>query len=199
MKYPHPTTWQDHPKLKIHDNRPTNQRISQIFASITGMNSVYTSGQISTRLIIRLGLWSVFALINIGLCHATEPPNLKQSSITGPDQITGVKTLFADDVIMLAMEKPGLIIVDARIADDRRHGYLENSLSLPDIETNCDSLEQLIPSKSSPVMFYCNGVRCGRSVVSIKIARSCGYENLYWFKGGFEEWRMKGYQFSKDR
>lgn len=163
------------------------------------MNSIYTPDGIRTRLIIRQALWSLFVLVNVGLCYATEPPNLKQSNIIGPDQITGVKTLFAEDVITLAMEKPDLIVVDARIADDRRHGYLENSLSLPDIETNCDSLKQLIPSKSSPVMFYCNGVRCGRSVVSIKIARSCGYENLYWFKGGFEEWIMKGYQFSKDR
>ena len=97
------------------------------------------------------------------------------------------------------MEKPDLVMIDSRITDDRKHGYLENSHSLPDIETNCDTLEMMIPSKTSPVMFYCNGIKCGRSVVSIKIAKSCGYNNLYWFKGGFEEWKAKGFQYSKNR
>ena len=46
--------------------------------------------------------------------------------------------------------------------------------------------------------FYCNGVQCGRSVVSIKVARSCGYHNLSWFKGGFAEWKEKGFQYIKD-
>lgn len=163
------------------------------------MQPAITATLSATLFVFRPGLWGIIALMASGLAQAVEPPNLKRDKIIVPDHITGVDTLNSEDVITLAMEKPDLIIVDARIADDRKHGYLENSLSLPDIETNCDTLEVLIPSKSSPVMFYCNGIKCGRSVVSLKIAQSCGYNNLYWFKGGFEEWKTKGYQYSKNR
>ena len=163
------------------------------------MNPAFTLRNLVTMPVLRHDLWGVFILLISSLCQAGEPPNLNQSRIIVPEQITGAETLSAEDVIALAMEKPDLIIVDARIANDRKHGYLENSQSLPDIETSCNSLAAIIPSKNSPVMFYCNGIQCGRSVVSIKIARSCGYSTLYWFKGGFEEWKMKGYQYSKNR
>ena len=89
------------------------------------------------------------------------------------------------------------MLIDARITEDRDYGYIESSISLPDIETNCNSLKKIIPGKKQALMFYCNGVQCGRSVVSIKVARSCGYHNLSWFKGGFAEWKEKGYQYIK--
>lgn len=130
--------------------------------------------------------------------QATEAPDLTRSKIIVPDHIAGVKTLTAEDVVEHATTVSDLIIIDARIRDDRKHGYLEDSKSLPDIETNCTTLERIIPSKTSPTMFYCNGIKCGRSVVALKIAKSCGYTHTYWFKGGFEEWKNKGYQYTKD-
>ena len=46
-------------------------------------------------------------------------------------------------------------------------------------------------------LFYCNGVKCDRSVKSVNIALGCGYVRLYWFRGGFEEWRRKDYHYLK--
>ena len=70
---------------------------------------------------------------------------------------------------------------------------------IPDIDTNCETLNKITSDKSRHLMFYCNGLRCGRSVISLKIARSCGYHHLSWFKGGFSEWTEKGYQYIKPR
>ena len=131
--------------------------------------------------------------------YAIEAPDLTIPKVIVPEHISGVPTLTAESVVELAVEKQNLIIIDARITDDRSHGYLEDSISLPDIKTNCDTLAKAIPAKNSPTLFYCNGIKCGRSVVSIKIAKSCGYNNMYWFKGGFEEWKIKGFQYTKDR
>lgn len=143
-------------------------------------------------------LLAVFATLVFNQAQAVDIPDLTRSKIVVPEHIAGVKTLTAEGVVELVMTISDLIIVDARISDDRKHGYLEDSVSLPDIETNCFKLEEIIPSKNSPVLFYCNGIKCGRSVVSIKIAQSCGYNNMYWFKGGFEEWKEKGFQYVKD-
>lgn len=115
-----------------------------------------------------------------------------------PDQIPGVTRVDAEGVIGLTEKIPDLTIIDSRISGDRQQGYIEKSLSLPDTKTDCVSLKKVIPKKSSPTLFYCNGVKCGRSVVAIKIALKCGYTNLYWFRGGFEEWLAKHYPFVQD-
>jgi len=70
-------------------------------------------------------------------------------------------------------------------------------LSLPDEQTTCDSLAEAIPSKQAPALFYCNGPKCGRSAVAVKIALDCGYQRIYWFRGGFEEWKNKAYPYVK--
>lgn len=114
-----------------------------------------------------------------------------------PMLVSGTTKVIAEDVLDLIGTKSNLIIVDARIRSDRKHGYIEGSISLPDVETTCSSLKKIIPEKASPVVFYCNGVKCGRSVISSKIALKCGYNNIYWFRGGYEEWSTKKLPFVK--
>ena len=130
------------------------------------------------------------------LCAASAEsmPDLSRGKIIVPDEIPGVETLTAEAFIEKANNNLELIIIDARISKDRASGFIEESLSLPDINTNCDTLNNLVASKQTPVVFYCNGVKCGRSAVAIRIAQSCGYKSLSWFRGGFEEWQEKGYQ-----
>jgi rhodanese-related sulfurtransferase len=114
-----------------------------------------------------------------------------------PLQIPGTIKVTAEQVIELAEKIPDMVIIDARITSDRVQGYIEGSISLPNIKTNCKSLAKLIPTKKSPVLFYCNGVKCGRSGKSAIIAMKCGYSKIYWFRGGFEEWKSKNYPFIK--
>ena len=130
---------------------------------------------------------------------AEAAPNLAKPKIIVPEMIAGVETVNAEQVIeQLTSEHPPLL-VDARIKQDREYGHIESSISLPDIETNCETLDAINKDKNKNMMFYCNGVQCGRSVVSIKVARSCGYHNLSGFKGGFAEWKEKGYQYVKNK
>lgn len=112
-----------------------------------------------------------------------------------PESIEGVTRLDAEGVIELAERLPELVIIDARQRMDRQQGYIQGSVSLPDVETDCDSLRALLPGRDMPALFYCNGVQCGRSVIAVQIAKGCGYTRLYWFRGGFEEWKQKGYPF----
>ncbi len=146
---------------------------------------------------LKLILFVVAAILS-NSAFAKETPNLGKLKVIVPENIAGVNTVSAEQVIeILTSDKPPLLI-DARIKEDRNYGYIESSISLPDIATNCNTLEKIITDKKQQLMFYCNGVQCGRSVVSIKIARSCGYHNLSWFRGGFAEWKEKGYQYIKE-
>ncbi len=121
--------------------------------------------------------------------------NVYAAEIVSPEAIPGTTRVDAEGVINIVEKISDLVIIDARITIDRKQGFIEGSRSLPDIDTTCTSLEKVAPGKTRPVLFYCNGVKCGRSVKSINIAQGCGYEKIYWFRGGFEEWKAKGYPF----
>lgn len=112
-----------------------------------------------------------------------------------PEQIEGVLEVNAEEVIDLADQHGGLVVIDARITDDRAMGHIQGSLSLPDISTDCRSLKELAPDPAAPILFYCNGIKCGRSAKSALIAQGCGYQAIYWFRGGFEEWKAKDYPY----
>jgi rhodanese-related sulfurtransferase len=114
-----------------------------------------------------------------------------------PENIPGVTRVDAEAVLALVEKTPRLVIIDARIAMDRKQGHLEGSVSLPDTQTNCASLARVISAKDRPALFYCNGVKCGRSGVAVTIAKQCGYTRLYWYRGGFEDWKQKGYPYLK--
>lgn len=124
--------------------------------------------------------------------------NLLSEENKSPKFIEGVTLLGAEEVLSLIARIDNVIVVDSRIQGDRRKGYLESSVSLPDIETSCATLKNIIPNKSRHAVFYCNGVKCGRSAIAINIAKKCGYKNLYWFRGGFEVWMEKGFPFVKE-
>lgn len=115
-----------------------------------------------------------------------------------PEDIPGAKKIDAEGVIDLAEKMATLKIVDSRIASDRLQGFIEGSVSLPDEKTTCNSLAEIAPKKDQPTMFYCNGPKCGRSAVAVQIALGCGYKDVYWFRGGFEEWKNKRYPYVKE-
>ena len=115
-----------------------------------------------------------------------------------PEQLDGTTRVSAEELIELVETAPDLVIIDARKFSDHAKGWIEGSISLPNTETNEASLAKHIPTKSTPVLFYCNGVKCGRSSESAKIALSLGYSKIYWFRGGMDEWETKGYPVIKN-
>ncbi|MDO8704483.1 MAG: rhodanese-like domain-containing protein [Sulfuricaulis sp.] len=141
--------------------------------------------------ILRIFFVTVMATSLAGLARAAD-------KVIAPDTIPGTTKVDAEGVLDVVEKIPHLVIIDARIRQDRVQGYIEGSVSLPDVDTSCESLKKIIPRKSSPVLFYCNGPKCGRSVSSSRHALACGYTQVYWFRGGFEEWKQKNYPFLKE-
>ena len=109
-----------------------------------------------------------------------------------PPFIDGTTRVSAEELIALVEDEPDLVIVDSRKRSDFQQGYIEGAVSLPNTETDAATLAKLLPSKAHPVLFYCNGIMCGRSVKAAEIAIANGYTKIYWFRGGMEEWEAKG-------
>ena len=114
------------------------------------------------------------------------------------NMIPGTTKVTAEDIFELVDEHDDLVIIDARKTEDREKGYIEGSIGLPDTVTTPSALAEYIPAKQTPVLFYCNGPKCGRSVKSSLMAIAEGYKNIYWFRGGWEEWSGKGLPVAKD-
>ena len=132
-----------------------------------------------------LFLW--FSLVS--LCQTATG----NDEIVSTETIDGTTIVDAEGLIETVTQIPDLILIDSRIIADHKEGFIEGSVSLPDIETDCDSLASVVPGLATPVLFYCNGIKCGRSARAAKIAIDCGYANIYWFRNGLEEWQAQEY------
>jgi rhodanese-related sulfurtransferase len=115
-----------------------------------------------------------------------------------PPSIEGAVTIDAEKLIALMVQRKDTVLIDSRLETDRVDGYIEGSVPLVDTRTDCDSLARLIGTRTTPVIFYCNGVRCERSGRAVRIAVSCGYREVYWFRGGIKDWQLKKFPLIQD-
>ena len=109
-----------------------------------------------------------------------------------PQFVEGTTRVSAEELIELVEKFDDLVIIDSRKKSDVAKGFIEGSVSLPNTETNAETLAKHVPNKAQPIAFYCNGIKCGRSLKAAKIALAEGYNNIYWFRGGIQEWEAKG-------
>lgn len=140
--------------------------------------------------------WQILLLCLLATAAATG--KTKQDGGNLPYITPWATTIDAEGLIELSSRQQQITIIDSRIAEDRQLGHISGSISLPDIETNCRSLAAVAEDKAQPLAFYCNGVMCGRSLKAVKVANTCGYSSLYWFRGGYTEWTRKNYPVETD-
>ena len=105
-----------------------------------------------------------------------------------PPAIEGATTLSAEATIELIQNEPTLLIIDSRRYEEFAKGHIEGSINLLDTEMDEAALAIHTKEKARPLLFYCNGERCLRSANAVERARSWGYRNLHWFRGGWQEW-----------
>jgi len=110
---------------------------------------------------------------------------------TAPESIEGSINLSAEEVAQLILSEPRLIIIDSRKQEEYAKGHIEGAISLLDTSMNETSLAEHARDTNTPLLFYCNGIRCLRSSNAIHKALKWGYTTLYWFRGGWAEWQEK--------
>lgn len=104
-------------------------------------------------------------------------------------------TIDAENLIELYQAVAGVKIIDSRLYEDHIQGYIETSLNLPLPETDCAALSKLAKSTEQAMVFYGNNKSGDASIEAIQIASGCGYKRLFWFRGGFVEWKDKDYPY----
>jgi rhodanese-related sulfurtransferase len=133
---------------------------------------------------------SLRLLIVVVLVLGLAPP---AAAADAPLTINGAVTVNADGVIALVQTSADLIIIDNRTRADYDVGHIESAIPLVDSEiTEEAALARIVKSKDTPVLFYCNGVKCGRAANATTKAVSWGYSRVYYYALGLAEWNRRG-------
>ncbi len=110
-----------------------------------------------------------------------------------PMHIDGATTVDYQGVIELIGAQSGLVVVDSRPATDYAHGHIETAINVVSSDmTDPEVLSSRVASQATPVMFYCQGIKCGRAAAATKKAIEWGYTNVYYYANGMDEWLAEG-------
>lgn len=120
---------------------------------------------------------------------------------TTPTVLPGAKLVSAPEVRDLMAK--GVPVYDVRIEEEYQNGHLPGAISVPYKEGSAKevgfdpaddqfALNKLPKDKNAPLIMYCDGTICWKSYKSASMAIQAGWKNIYWFRGGFPEWREAG-------
>ncbi len=118
-------------------------------------------------------------------------PLWANSRSVAPESIPGAVMVSAEEVIELILTSPELVVIDSRKKNEYSKGHIESAVNLLNADMQPEMLAELVPDKSGAILFYCNGIHCLRSADAVSKALSWGYENIFWFRGGWQEWTEK--------
>jgi rhodanese-related sulfurtransferase len=127
-----------------------------------------------------------------GFASANEtPPSLKGAEVV-------------DAAKAKALMDAGAKMIDTRVSNEYAEAHIKGAISVPykeksakkaDYDAALDSfdLSKLPADKAAPIVTQCNGPECWKSYKGAAAAIKAGYKKVYWFRGGFPEWKSKGF------
>ncbi|OZA30372.1 MAG: rhodanese [Hydrogenophilales bacterium 17-61-9] len=120
---------------------------------------------------------------------------------TTPTSLPGARVISAAEARELIAK--GVPVYDVRVEDEYRNAHVQGAVSVPykegsakevDFDRADDqfALNRLPKDKNAPFIMYCDGTICWKSYKSAVMAIEAGWKNVYWFRGGFPEWKEAG-------
>jgi len=88
------------------------------------------------------------------------------------------------------------LLVDARNPEEYREAHIPGAVNIPQKKMS-DFFGLLPADKNMEIIFYCNGVKCGKSKKAAQVALNLGYKNVVVFAEGMPVWEEMGYSFYK--
>jgi rhodanese-related sulfurtransferase len=131
-----------------------------------------------------------FQVFLIGVLMGCSLPALAEQPIV-PAEIPGVAKVSAEEVVDMINSLPLLVVIDSRRKNEFENGHIEGAINITDTGMTPAGLKKIAPRRDTPLLFYCNGERCQRSSNAAKLALKWGYSNVFWFRGGWQEWSAK--------
>jgi rhodanese-related sulfurtransferase len=121
---------------------------------------------------------------------------------TTPTTLPGARIISASEAKALIAK--GVPVYDVRDEEEYQIAHIPGSRSVPYREASAKevgfdpgddqfALNRLPRDKNAPLVMYCDGTICWKSYKSASLAIQNGWKNIYWFRGGFPEWKDAGF------
>ena len=102
------------------------------------------------------------------------------------------------------MIEAGVPVIDTRVGNEYADAHIKGAKNVPykeksakdaafDAKDDHFELAKLPANKGAPVIFYCNGPECWKSYKASKMASQAGWTHVQWLRGGYPEWKSRGY------
>jgi len=145
----------------------------------------------------------------IGEIKAVSSEDYRYVSTLGyftPTVLEGIKIVTAEEVQEL-MSK-GATFYDVRSEKEYKEKHFKGAIHLPyhekskkevgyDASQDEFKLAETGKERNATLVFACNGGECWKSYKASLWAQKLGYKNVYWFRGGFPEWKAKNLPLSE--
>lgn len=131
-------------------------------------------------------------LVATGAAHAGDvPPTLAGVTVVSAEQAK-------------KMIESGVPVIDTRVGNEYADAHIKGAKNVPykekspkdvgfDAKQDQFDVAKLPADKNAPVIMYCNGPECWKSYKASKVATEAGWKKVQWLRGGFPEWKAKGY------
>ena len=87
-----------------------------------------------------------------------------------------------------------VLLVDTRTKTASLQGYIPTAVNLPGYLFERQTIPGLPADRSRPIVCYCSGGHCGISWYAAERLLDLGYEKVFVYNGGVEEWKTIGQQ-----
>lgn len=84
------------------------------------------------------------------------------------------------------------VVIDARTPQEYQEVHIKDAINVP-ANTFEESKHLLPQDKSVQLIFYCNGIKCGKSKKAGQKAAEAGYTDILVYAEGMPVWEEKGY------
>lgn len=116
--------------------------------------------------------------------------NIQDTVQTLADSVT-LRVITLEEAYALYQSNKG-IFVDSRSLFFYNRAHIRGAISICYRCTDTSTVMREMP-RDQLLIVYCSGPRCDQAQMLIQKLRMNQFRNIYWFKGGMDEWREAGY------
>lgn len=104
---------------------------------------------------------------------------------------TTYPVITTDELKKLLEEGAAMTVIDARNPEEYQEVHIKGAISIPEKKFS-EHVGQLPPDKAARLVFYCNGVKCGKSKKAAKKASELGFTDILIYSEGMPVWEERG-------
>ena len=119
----------------------------------------------------------------LSLCSLVHAKNVKNSGYTI------IKTAELQKMVNSKSDK--FLVIDARNPEEYKDVHIPGAVNIPEKKFE-EYVKSLPEDQTSTLIFYCNGVKCGKSKRAAEKAITLGYQNVLVYEEGMPVWEEKG-------